>query len=66
MSRWIVPISVAFLLGVPTLSGNSIIANIYFPNVLGWYKTLLFGMSGAIASAGDIGSRVGTSIIVTK
>ncbi|KAK0707753.1 nucleophile aminohydrolase [Lasiosphaeris hirsuta] len=56
MSRWIVPTSVAFLLGVLLLlgSGNSIFASIHFPNVLGWHKTPLFETSGAVASVGDI------------
>ncbi|EFR04023.1 gamma-glutamyltranspeptidase 2 [Nannizzia gypsea CBS 118893] len=64
MSRWIVPTSVTFLLGVLLLSGNSMVSNIHFPNVFGWHRPLLTGKNGAVVSAGDICSRVGTSIIL--
>lgn len=64
MSRWVVPTSAAFLFGVLFLSGNSIVAGLHLPNMFGWHSTLPAGMNGAVASAGDICSSVGTSILL--
>ncbi|OTB11664.1 hypothetical protein K445DRAFT_321829 [Daldinia sp. EC12] len=63
MSRWIVPTSVVFLVGVLLFSGTSILDYTESLIIFGRQRPLSFEKNGAVASAGDICSRVGTSII---